>query len=163
MQVLEIASSSVAVKLTETVCPASAGLGETLVMVTVGVRSFTVRLTAVEVVDLPAASVALAVILKILDATPPALYTWVKGAVQELLPSPKLTQVFDIASSSEALTVTVTVAPSFAGLGETLVIETVGARSFTVRLTAVEVVERPAASVAFAVILKIFDATPPVL
>ena len=87
----------------------------------------------------------------------------VNGAEHELLPSPKLTQVLLIASSSEAETVTVTVAPSLAGLGETLVIDTVGARSLTVRLTAVEVVERPAASVAFAVKLNTLEATPPVL
>ena len=68
-----------------------------------------------------------------------------------------------IASSSVAETVTVTVAPSFAGLGETEVMDTVGARSLTVRETAVEVVERPAASVALAVILNTFEVAPPVL
>jgi hypothetical protein len=79
----------------------------------------------------------------------------VNGAVQLLEPSPKLTQVFAIASSASAAeTATVTVAPSFAGLGETLVIETVGARSLTVSEVAADVVVRPAASVAFAVILK---------
>jgi hypothetical protein len=75
--------------------------------------------------------------------------------VQLLEPSPKFTQVFAIASSaSAAVTVTVTVAPSLAGLGETLVIDTVGARSFTVSEVAPEVVVKPAASVALAVMLN---------
>jgi hypothetical protein len=42
-------------------------------MLTVGVRSLIVIDTAVEVVDRPAASVALAVIEKLFEATPPAL------------------------------------------------------------------------------------------
>jgi hypothetical protein len=88
---------------------------------------------------------------------------WVKGALHELEPSPKLTQVLLMASSSVAETVTVTVWPSVAGLGETLAMLTTGARSLTVSETAVDVVDRPAASVALAVMLKLLDATPPVL
>ena len=84
-----------------------------------------------------------------------------KGEVQLLEPSPKLTQVFAIASSSEVVTVTVTRLPSFADPGALTV--TVGARSLIVMEAAVEVVDRPAASVAFAVILKTLLATPPVL
>jgi hypothetical protein len=87
----------------------------------------------------------------------------VNGAVQLLEPSPKLTQVFEIASSSVAETVTVTVAPSLAGLGETLVMLTVGARSFTVKDVAAVVVVRPAASVALAVMLKTLEAELPAL
>ena len=86
----------------------------------------------------------------------------VNGAEQLLEPSPKLTQVLDIASSaSEALTVTVTVAPSLAGLGETLVMLTVGARSFTVSVFVPEPV--PAVFVALTVIVKILWAAVPTL
>ena len=66
-------------------------------------------------------------------------------------------------SGSVAETVTVTVAPSFAGLGDTLVIDTVGARSLTVNETAADVLVLPAASVALAVMLNTLLATPPVL
>jgi hypothetical protein len=73
-----------------------------------------------------------------------------------------LTQVFEIASSSVAVKPRVTGEPSLTGLGKTLVIVTVGAKSLTVSVVVLEVV-RPAASVAFTVIVKIFWATPPVL
>jgi citrate lyase alpha subunit len=81
--------------------------------------------------------------------------------VQLLDPSPKLTQVFAIASSSEVVTVTVTGDPSVALAGALTL--TVGARSLIVIEAAAEVVVLPAASVAFAVILNTLLATPPAL
>jgi hypothetical protein len=85
----------------------------------------------------------------------------VNGEVHELEPSPKFTQVLLIASSSDVVTVTVTSDPSFADDGALTL--TVGARSLIVMEAAVEVVLRPAASVALAVILKALLATPPAL
>jgi hypothetical protein len=85
----------------------------------------------------------------------------VNGAVQLLEPSPKVTQVFAMASSSEVVTVTVTGEPSLADAGAFTL--TVGARSLIVIDAAVLVVVKPAASVAFAVMEKLFEATPPAL
>jgi hypothetical protein len=84
----------------------------------------------------------------------------VNGLVQLLEPSPKLTHVLAIASSSVAVTVNVTGEPSFAERGPVTL--TVGARSFIV-IEVVAVPVLPAASVAFAVIVKLLLATPPVL
>jgi hypothetical protein len=83
----------------------------------------------------------------------------VKGAVHELELSPKLTHVFAIASSSVAVTVTVTGDPSVADNGAVTL--TVGATSLIV-MEVVAVPVRPAASVALAVIVKLLLATPPV-
>ena len=65
------ASSSVAVKLTETVVPTLAEFGETLTIVTVGARSLTVTIAVFEPV--PALFVALTVTVKTLLSRPPAL------------------------------------------------------------------------------------------
>jgi hypothetical protein len=61
----------------------------------------------------------------------------------------------EIDSSSVAVKLTVTGCPKVPGLGVTPVIVTTGARSFTVSVVDAEPV-RPAASVAFTVMVKIF-------
>jgi hypothetical protein len=72
MHVLEMASSSVAVKVTVTGCPKVPGLGVTPVIVTTGARSLIV-IDAVPELVTPAASVALTAIMNTLLAAPPVL------------------------------------------------------------------------------------------
>src|SRR2546425_4037330 len=156
MHVLEMASSSVTVKLAVTVPPTATGFGETLVIVTVGARSLIVIDAVLEPV-LPAASVALTVMVNALLATPPVLYTWDTGlAAQTLEPSPKLTHVLEIASSSVAVKLILTLAPSLALAGAVTV--TVGATSLIV-IDAVFEPVTPAASVALTVMVNALLAT----
>jgi hypothetical protein len=64
-----VPSGSVAVKVAVTVCPVLAGLGETLLTVTVGALSFTVSVVVPE--PGPALFVAVTVIVNILLVTEP--------------------------------------------------------------------------------------------
>jgi hypothetical protein len=76
---------------------------------------------------------------------------WVTGLGEQLLwPSPKFTQVFEIGSSSVAVKLILTLAPSFAEGGAVTI--TIGARSFTVSIAVLEPV--PVLFVALTVTVK---------
>src|SRR2546428_13260540 len=141
-----------------TLAPSFAEAGA--VTVTVGATSLIVIDAVLEPVT-PAASVAFTFIKNASPAKTYVLYPHdTRPTAQTLEPSPKLTQVLEIASSSVAVKLMLTLAPSLALAGAVTV--TVGAISLIV-IDAVPQPTTATASVAPTVIVTSLPAAPPLL